>query len=232
MSFLTESLLEALERIARLDRRVLEALFTTLRVSVASTCVASALALPAGFLLAYREFPGKRAILALLKTALALPTVVVALFVYSFLTRDAPLGRYGLLYTPAAIVMGQVLLVTPLVTALVHGVLHGETRNAYEEAVLLGASPFGAFRKTLVESRVGVTTALMTGFGRVISEIGVSLILGGNILGYTRTMTTAIALESSQGEFAEAMALGMLLLGLVLLLNLAIQATGGAREAV
>jgi tungstate transport system permease protein len=118
------------------------------------------------------------------------------------------------------------------VTALVHGALQENLHTVYEEARLLGASSRLAFWKTLVESRLGITTALMTGFARVASEIGVSLILGGNIRGLTRTMTTAIALETNQGNFPQAMALGIVLLLLVLLINVGVQLTGGQRGAV
>ena len=232
MNFLLDGIAEALTRIISLDRDLLIVLATTLRVSFSSTIIASILSLPLGFLLASRTFPGKRILLSLLKTALAFPTVVVALLVYAFITRNGPLGELNLLFTPAAIVIGQVVLVTPLVTALVYGALHDNVLTIHEEAVLLGASPIRAFYKTLVETRVGITTALMTGFARVVSEIGVSLILGGNIRGLTRTMTTAIALESGQGNFPDAIALGILLLLLVLLVNVGIQLSGGQTDAV
>lgn len=232
MSFLLQGISEALARIVHLDRDLLIVLSTTLRVSVASTIISSSLSLPLGFLLASRSFKGKRIVLSLLKTALAFPTVVVALLVYAFLTRNGLFGGWNLLFTPAAIVVGQVVLVTPLVTALVYGALQDNIRTIHEEAVLLGASPFRAFWKTIIEVRVGITTALMTGFARVISEIGVSLILGGNIRGLTRTMTTAIALETGQGNFPDAIALGILLLFLVLLVNLGIQLAGGQADSV
>lgn len=232
MSFLWAGLLEALDRIAHLDRDLVGALAITLRVSISSTLIASFLALPLAFLLAMRRFRGKRLVLAGLKTALAVPTVVVALFVYSLVARNAPLGGLGILFTPTAIVIGQVLLILPLLVALIHGALESSTRTVYEEALLLGASPAAAFWKTIVEAGGGVTTAVMAGFGRVVSEIGVSLILGGNIRGFTRTMTTAIALETNQGNFAQAIALGFLLLCIVLVLNLVIQLAGRQPDAV
>ncbi len=232
MSFLLEGILEAFQRIIRLDRELLTVLFTTLRVSLTSTLLASSVSLPLGYLLARRTFAGKRIVLALLKTALAFPTVVVALLVYAFITRNGPLGRMDLLFEPAAIVIGQVVLITPLVTALVHGALHENIRTIHEEAVLLGAGPITAFWKTILETRIGITTALMTGFARVVSEIGVSLMLGGNIRGHTRTMTTAIALETGQGNFPQAIALGVLLLLLVLAVSISIQLAGGQTDTV
>jgi tungstate transport system permease protein len=158
--------------------------------------------------------------------------VVVGLFVYAFIARNTPLGGLGLLFTPTAIVIGQVLLIIPLVTALVHSAVQDTVHPVYEEASLLGASPLQASAKALVESRLAVTTALMTGFGRVISEVGISLVLGGNIRGVTRTITTAITLETSQGEFAAAFALGIVLLALVFCISLIIQMTDRRREAV
>lgn len=232
MSFLWDGLLEALNRIVHLDPDLIGALLTTLQVSIGSTLVASFFALPLGFFLAMRRFHGKPLVLAGLRTALAAPTVVVALLVYSFVARHAPLGSLGILFTPTAIVIGQVLLILPLLVALTHGALEPSTRTVYEEALLLGASPPAAFWKAILEAGGGVTTAVMTGFGRVVSEIGISLILGGNIRGFTRTMTTAIALETNQGDFAQAIALGVLLLCIVLTLNLVIQLVGRHPDAV
>jgi tungstate transport system permease protein len=232
MDLLLRSLWESLQLIGRLDRELLSALATTLRVSITSTAIAALISLPLGFLIAKSSFRGKRAVLNLLRTALALPTVVVGLFVYAFIARNTPLGGLGLLFTPTAIVIGQVLLIIPLVTALVHSAVQDTVHPVYEEALLLGASPLQASAKALVESRLAVTTALMTGFGRVISEVGISLVLGGNIRGVTRTITTAITLETSQGEFAAAFALGIVLLALVFCISLIIQMTDRRREAV
>ncbi len=232
MRFLLHSLGEAIQLILRADRDLLAALGTTLQVSITSTLLASAIALPLGLAVALTEFPGKRSILSLLRTALALPTVVVGLFVYAFIARSAPLGELSLLFTPTAIVIGQVLLIIPLITALVYAALQESIQVVYEESLLLGASPMAACWKTLTESRIAILTALMTGFGRVVSEVGVSLLLGGNIRGVTRTITTAITLETSQGNFSSAFALGLVLLGLVLLVNLVIQTAGVRRTAV
>lgn len=218
--------------IVRGDPALINALATTLRVSMTSTVIAALIALPLGFLIARFDFCGKSAVLGLLRTALALPTVVVGLFVYAFITRNAPLGELRLLFTPAAIVIGQVLLIVPLITALVHAALHESVGIIYEEALLLGATPLRASWKAIVESRHAVVTAVMTGFGRVVSEVGISLLLGGNIRGVTRTITTAITLETSQGNFAIAFALGIVLLTLVLIVNAIVQVAGGRREAV
>jgi tungstate transport system permease protein len=233
VEFLLQSFWESIRMIARFDPDLVSALVTTLQVSLTSTTIASVLALPLGFVIALYEFPGKRAVRNLLRTSLALPTVVVGLLVYAFIARNAPLGEMKLLFTPVAIVIGQVLLIVPLITALVHAALQADVRDVYEESILLGASAFQATAKTLAESQLAVLTAIMTGFGRVVSEVGISLILGGNIRGLTRTITTAITLETSQGDFAVAFALGIVLLALVLLVNtIIIWMAGRHREAL
>ncbi len=232
MELLLQSLWEAIQLIYRFDRELLSALVTTLRVSLTSTAIAGLISFPLGFFIARFSFPGKRGVLVLLRTALALPTVVVGLFVYAFIARNAPLGEMGLLFTPVAIIIGQVLLIVPLVTALVHSSIQENVLVVYEEALLLGASPLQASVKTIVESRFAVVTALMTGFGRVVSEVGISLVLGGNIRGFTRTITTAITLETSQGDFAAAFALGMVLLTLVFVVTLTVHFLDRRNEPV
>jgi tungstate transport system permease protein len=232
MELLLRGLWESLLLIVRLDGDLLSALVTTLRVSLTSTMIAALISLPLGFLIARFDFRGKRFVLNLLRTALALPTVVVGLFVYAFIARNAPLGEMGLLFTPTAIIIGQVLLIIPLVTALVHSAVQDTLHLVYEEALLLGASRLQASAKSLLESQPAITTALVTGFGRVISEVGISLVLGGNIRGVTRTITTAITLETSRGDFAAAFALGILLLALVFCISTIVQMTERRRDAV
>ncbi len=230
MSFLLQSVWEAVRLIAARDRDLLSAIATTLSVSLTSTALAALVALPLAFVIARFDFRAKSAVLTLLRTALALPTVVIGLFVYAFIARNGPLGELHLLFTRTAIVIGQVLLIIPLITALAHTALQEKAGVAYEEARLLGASPARAAWMAALEARLGVVTALLTGFGRVISEVGIALILGGNIRGLTRTITTAITLETSRGEFAQAFALGIVLLALVLFVNLMVRAGSGERE--
>jgi tungstate transport system permease protein len=230
VSLLLHSLGEALQLILALDRELLITIETTLRVSIVSTAIAAVIALPLAFLVARRDFRGKRLVLSLLRSALAVPTVLVGLLVYAFIARNAPLGGLHLLFTRTAIVIGQVLLIVPLIMALAHAALQRRVGLIYEEARLLGASPLAASWKTMLETRLGIVTALAAGFGRVISEVGISLILGGNIRGFTRTITTAITLETSQGNFAHAFALGIVLLILVVLMNLFLRVRSEARE--
>jgi len=232
VEFLLQSVWEAIQMILRLEEPLVDALTTSLRVAGTSTIIASLISLPLGLVIARFDFPGKRVVLSILRTALALPTVVVGLFVYAFIARNAPLGSAHLLFTQTAIVIGQVFLIVPLMTALLHTALQEALGDAYEEARLLGAGPLAATLKVVSESRMAVVTALMTGFGRVVSEVGVSLVLGGNIRCVTRTITTAITLETSQGEFGTAFALGIVLLLLVLLVNISLQLLGGRHEAI
>jgi len=229
LDLLLDSLREALRLILHLDADLLSATAVTLQVALASTAIAGAIGLPLALLLARAEFRAKPAVLRVLRTALALPTVLVGLFVYAFIARNAPLGRWHLLFTPPAMVIGQVLLILPLVVTLAHAAIQPRFRRVYEEARLLGASPSAALRTTARESRFGIATALLAAFGRVVSEVGIALILGGNIRGFTRTITTAITLETSQGHFPQAFALGIVLLALVLVLNLFIR-TGSERS--
>ncbi len=220
--------------IARLDPDLVSALVTTLQVSMTSTAIASLVALPLGFLIARYEFPGKRAVRNLLRTALALPTVVVGLLVYAFIARNAPLGEMRLLFTPVGDhdrsgFFDHSVDHRPGARSATGKRSRTFTRNRSCWVHLA----FQASVKTLIESRLAVMTAIMTGFGRVVSEVGISLVLGGNIRGLTRTITTAITLETSQGDFAVAFALGIVLLTLVLLVNtIIIQMAGSHREAL
>ena len=189
------------------------------RVSLAAVAVASALAIPLGALLAAREFRGKQRIVTVLNTALSLPTVAIGLLVYALISRSGPLGGLGLLYTPAAIVIGQVILALPIVTALTYAAAAGVDPRVRATALTLGAGRRQADRAVLFEARAGILAAVAAGFGRVISEVGSVIMLGGNIRGYTRTITTAIALETSKGEFGRSAVLAIVLLAAALILN-------------
>jgi len=189
------------------------------RVSLAAVAAASALAIPLGALLAAREFRGKQRIVTVLNTALSLPTVAIGLLVYALVSRSGPLGGLGLLYTPAAIVIGQVILALPIVTALTYAAAAGVDPRVRATALTLGAGRRQADRAVLFEARAGILAAVAAGFGRVISEVGSVIMLGGNIRGYTRTITTAIALETSKGEFGRSAVLAIILLAAALVLN-------------
>jgi len=171
-------------------------------------------------LIAHRQFPGRGGVVAVLNTLMSLPTVVVGLLVYSLLSRQGPLGSLGLLYTRTAMVIGQWILAFPIVAALTVARMEGLDSRVRSTAISLGASPVQAFFRAVSEARFGILAAVVAGFGRVFAEIGVSMMLGGNIKAYTRSITTAIALETSRGDFALGLALGLVLLTVALVVNI------------
>ncbi len=220
----TGSFRTALELLATLDPDVTSALAVSLEVAAISTVLAALLGCPLGFLVATRDFRGRWLAEVALRTATALPTVVVGLVTYALLSRSGPLGMLGLLYTRTAMVLGETILVTPLIAALTMAVVSGADPRIEETALTLGASRTRAALTVLAEMKRGLMAALATGFGRLISELGIALMVGGNIRGVTRTMTTAIALETAKGDFALAFALGCLLLAVALVVNAAVAA--------
>ena len=221
MSF-SEAFAAALELLAQRDAQVLAAVATSLYVALVATLAAALLGMPLGFIVGTNRFRGRRLVEILLNTSTALPTVVVGLFTYSLLSRRGVLGELGLLYTPTAMILGETLLIAPLLAALTLAVVSGADPRIRETALTLGATRFGAALTVLAETRRGLVGAIATGFGRLIAELGIALMVGGNIAGLTRTMTTAIALETSKGELALGMALGLVLLAVALAVNLAV----------
>ena len=194
----------------------------SLRVSLTAVALACMIGLPLGALLAVVKFPGRGAIIALLNAFMGLPPVVVGLFVYLMLSRSGPLGILGLLYTPTAMIIAQTILVTPLIAALARqsmADLHGEYDELFRSLGLSTSQTIGAL---IWDGRYSLTTAALAGFGRAIAEVGAVIIVGGNIENVTRVMTTAIALETSKGDLALAMALGLILITLALLVNAAV----------
>jgi len=202
-----------------LDETLLSAAAISIAVATASTLIASALGLPLGFLIAVREFRGKRTVVTVLNTLLALPTVVVGLLVYSVLRKGGVLGPLDLLFSPGAMIIGQVVLALPIVVALSTSAVASLDPRARETAILLGATHFQTLIATAREARRPLAAAVAAAGGRLIGEVGVSMMLGGNIAGYTRNMTTAIALETSKGEFSLALSLGIVLMAIALALN-------------
>lgn len=227
MDFLLQSLVAALELIRVGDLELFQVVYLSLYVTFFSTLIASLLGVPLGFYLAVLEFHGKRALITLLNTMLALPTVVIGLLVYAFLSRRGLLGYLGLLYTPKAIIIGQIILILPWVTTFTMAAVGRIDRRYRLTALTLGASSLQAALVVAREARFGILAAIIAAFGRVIAEIGIAMMLGGNIKGYTRTMTTAMALEHNKGEFVLAVALGIILLSVSLLMNIALQLAQG-----
>lgn len=219
MDFLLEALQDAFRLLITFDSEVMQVTGLSLKVAGFSTLLASVFALPLGFLLATRDFPGKRPAISVLNTLLGLPTVVAGLFVYAFLSRKGILGVLGLLFTWKAIIIGQLTVVLPLITSLVLNAIK-EVEGAYRETALsLGAAGWQAAGLVLWEARYAIGGAIIVGFGRVLGEVGVSMMLGGNIAGSTRTLTTAIALETSKGDFGFAVSLGLVLLFISFFIN-------------
>jgi len=220
MEFLFDSFRSAIVLLWSRDPELYFIIYVSLKVSFGSTLLASLLGVPAGFLIAFKDFSGKRFVLTVLNSLLAMPTVVVGLLVYAFISRRGILGILDLLYTQPAIVLGQIILVFPIVTTLtITAVSQIDTRYR-KTAMTLGATPFQVALVVFREARFGVIAAIIISFGRVIAEVGISMMLGGNAKGYTRTMTTAMALEYDKGEFILAVALGVALLLIAFTINI------------
>ncbi|MEP7058504.1 MAG: ABC transporter permease [Caldimonas sp.] len=224
MNEFAQSIRGAIELIVHADAVLVRTVALSLAVSGTACLWAAAFGLVGGAWLAVARFPGLRAALLLLNTLLALPSVVAGLAVYLLLSRSGPLGSWGILFTPAAMVVAQTILVLPVVAALARQLVADSMRDAGETLRSMGAGPLLSALLVLVDERRAVVTVLLTAFGRAIAEVGAVMIVGGNIDGVTRVMTTAIALETSKGDLPLALALGLVLLGIVALLNLAIAA--------
>ena len=220
MSTLADSLQLAAGLIADGDPALLRIVGLSLRVSGTACLVGAAIGLALGAWLAVARFPGHRGVVLLLNTLLALPSVVVGLLVYLLLSRAGPLGPLGILFTPAAMVIAQSILVVPLVAALSRRLVLGALRDGGDQLASLGATPLLRAGLLLVHERLAVLTLLLTAFGRAIAEVGAVMVVGGNIAGVTRVMTTSIALETSKGDPPLALALGIVLLAVVGVLNL------------
>jgi len=220
MDYLIDSLLQALILITTLDHQLLQIIVTSLYASICGVFIASCIGIPLGVLIGLKQFRGRRLVITLLNTLMALPTVVVGLILYGLFSRQGPLGSLGLLFTPTAIIIGLAILTAPLVSNYTLTAVVGSDQRILATATTLGASPLQAKLLLIREIRFGMVAAVVVGFGRAISEVGVAMMLGGNIRGSTRTMTTAIALETSKGEFAFGLALGIVLLLVALLVNL------------
>jgi ABC-type tungstate transport system substrate-binding protein len=227
-----QSARSALDLIVHADANLVRTVTLSLVVSGAACLFAAGFGLLGGAWLAVARFPGLRAALLLLNTLLALPSVVVGLVVYLLLSRSGPLGHWGILFTPSAMVIAQTILVVPLVAALARQVVADSLRDGGDPLRSLGAGPLLTALLMLLHERWAVVTILLTAFGRAIAEVGAVMIVGGNIEGVTRVMTTTIALETSKGDLPLALALGLVLLAVVGLLNLAIGLVRGRYAAV
>lgn len=219
MDYYTDAISKALKLITSLDQQVIKVVMTSLKISVLSTFTAALVSIPLAILIARNKFKAKKFVNIILNTMLSLPTVVIGIFVYSLISRRGVLGSYELLFTPLGIAAGQVILIIPLITALIRNVIFSMDEKLYKTAVSIGASRRQKFKLLILEARYGIIGAVIAGFGRVLGEIGISMMLGGNIKGVTRTITTAMSLETNKGNFAFALALGIILLLLSFLIN-------------
>jgi len=209
---LLSSLGEAVGLLVSGDTELLSITINSLNFAVSSTVLAALIGIPLGIVMAVRDFPCKRTVVSISHTLMGLPTVVVGLLVFSLLSRSGPFGGLGLLFSPPAVIIGQAVLALPIVISLVYGGLSRLDPELYETLVTLGASRFQRTLKIAREGRIAVASAVLTAFGRVVGEVGVAMMLGGNIRWYTRTITTAIALETARGAFTLSIALGIVLM--------------------
>jgi tungstate transport system permease protein len=212
MNFLIDSFASALILIWSLDPNLLVIICVSLKVSSVSTLIASVVGVPAGFFIGLTKFRGKRLVITILNTLLALPTVVVGLFVYAFISRRGIFGTFDLLYTQKAIIIGQAILIIPIVTTFTITAISRIDDRYRKAALTLGANALQTLWVIFREARFGIVASIIVAFGRVIAEVGISMMLGGNVKGFTRTMTTAMALEYDKGEFVLSIALGIVLL--------------------
>ena len=219
MNTFVDSLGTAIGLIAAGEGKLAEIVLLSLRVSLTSVVTAALIGLPIGALLAVGRFPGRQVLLVIINGFMGLPSVVVGLLVYLLLSRAGPLGPLGILFTPAAMIVAQTILITPLIAALTRQIVADAWGEFQEQLRSLGAGPFRAALTLLWDTRFSLFTALLAGFGRAASEVGAVMIVGGNIDGVTRVMTTTIALETSKGDLPLALALGLVLIALILAIN-------------
>jgi tungstate transport system permease protein len=221
MDSILEAIRAALRLIASGDATLGEIVLLSLSVSLSAVAFATLLGLPLGAAIAVGRFPGRRAVIVLLNALMGLPPVVVGLVVYLLLSRAGPLGELGLLFTPGAMVIAQTILILPIVAALCRQSVEDAWREYEEQLRSLGAEGVGAALTVLWDIRFSLLTAVLAGLGRASAEVGAVMIVGGNIDGVTRVMTTTIALETSKGDLPLALGLGIVLIAIVLALNAA-----------
>jgi tungstate transport system permease protein len=209
--------------IAEGDAGLLRIVGLSLRVSLTAVAVAALVGLPLGALLAVARFPGRRVLVVATNALMGLPPVVAGLVIYLLLSRSGPLGGLGLLFTPTAMVIAQAVLIAPILAALTRQAMEALWEEYAEQLRSFGAGPLRAVPTLLWDGRFALLTVLLAGFGRASAEVGAVMVVGGNIEGFTRVMTTAIALETSKGDLPLALALGMVLVGVVLAVNAAAQ---------
>jgi tungstate transport system permease protein len=223
MEYILDGFKHGLAMLMPPDREIMRIVFLSLAVSGGATVLAALAAIPAALILALREFRGKRFLVGLVNTALSVPAVLIGLLVYGLVSRRGPLGPLGLLFTPGAMVLAQALLAFPIITALALAALKGIAREARDLALSLGANRRQLALAVIRQGRFAFLTALIAGFSRIIGETGMTLMVGGNIKGHTRVLTTAISLETMKGNFEIGIALGIVLLLAALTITIVLQ---------
>ncbi|ABQ27698.1 ABC transporter permease [Geotalea uraniireducens] len=219
MELLAEGIAKAVALLASLDQEVLAITLLSLKVSVTATIISLVLGILSGTLLALADFPGKRLMVSIVNTGMGLPPVVVGLFVTIFLWRNGPFGFLEILYTPTAMIIAQAVIATPIVTGITVASIQNLPANLRLQILALGATRLQMVRILIKEARLPLLAGVMAGFGGVISEVGASIMVGGNIKGYTRVLTTATVMETSRGNFDIAIALSIILLLLSFVIN-------------
>jgi tungstate transport system permease protein len=222
MDFILDGVIAAIQLLLQGDAETLSAVTATLRVSTGSMLISLCIGVPMGFLLGYLDFPGRGPVRTLVDTLLALPTVLIGLVVYAFVSNRGPMGEWGLLFSLTGIAIGQTILALPIVIALTATAVEAMDRQLRPTLVSLGADRRQLVISSLWEVRYGVLAAAVTAYGRVMTEVGISMMVGGNIKWHTRTITTAIALETNKGQFATGIALGLVLLAVAFVVNFAV----------
>ena len=220
MEEIASGFLRAIELIVTLNPAVVEITKRSLSVSLSSILLASLYCIPLAGLIEFRSFWGKRSLINIIQTLYSLPTVTVGLLVFLLLSRSGPLGNLDLLFTPTGMVLGQTILITPIMIGLTIAALGGVGSQIRDTARSLGATEFQIIITVIKEAKPAVLAAVLLGFGRALSEVGVAMMIGGNIRGYTRVLTTSIALETSMGNIEFSIALGIILLSISLIINL------------
>jgi len=223
MEYFSESILAALGLIVDFDKELYQIVVTSVKISCIALLIASLIGVPVGGWVALSSFRGKYFLQSLLNTLMAMPTVMIGLIFYGLLSRRGPLGDFGLLYTPTAVVIGEFVLILPIIINLAASAVNSSDPRLVSTLQSMGANQWQLLILVLLEVRMAVAIAVVTGFGRAIGEVGAAMMLGGNIQGVTRTMTTAIALETSKGEFELGLALGILLLAIAFSVNWLLQ---------
>jgi tungstate transport system permease protein len=222
MDFILDGIIQAVFLLFNGDPETFAAIGITLHTAAYSMSASLLIGVPAGFVLGGIEFPGRRPLRLLVDTLLSLPTVFIGLMVYAFLTRRGPLGEWGLLFSVPGMAIGQTILALPIVTALTASAVESTDRGLRTTVLSLGAGRRQLLLTTLWEGRFGILAGAVTAFGRVLTEVGIAMMVGGNIKWHTRTITTAIALETGKGEFAMGIALGLVLLTIAFAVNLSV----------